>query len=143
MEEHGRRVFENRALRKIFGSKRDEVTEECRKLHNEELCGLYFSRNIILVIKSKIIRYVWLVARMGGRRDAYRVLVDIREGKRPLGRLGVDGRIILKGIFKEWDGEASTRSGSEYGQVASACEGSNAPTSSVKFGGFLDNLRIC
>ena len=45
MEEHGRRVFENRALRKIFGSKRDEVTEECRKLHNEELCGLLLTKH--------------------------------------------------------------------------------------------------
>jgi hypothetical protein len=75
---------------------------------------------------------------MGERREAYRVLVDIREGKRPLGRLGVDERIILKGIFKTWHGEAWTRSGSEYGQMARAFEGSNAPPSSIKCGEFLN-----
>jgi hypothetical protein len=115
MEEHGRRAFENRALREIFGPKRDNVTGEWRRLHNEEHYDLCFSPNIIRVIKSRRNRYVWLVARMGDRREACRVLVDIREGKRPLGRLGVYGRLILKGIFKKWDGEAWTRSGSEYG----------------------------
>ena len=58
MEKHGRRVFENRALRKVFGPKREEVTEEWRKLHNEELYDLYFSPNIIRVVKSRSIRYV-------------------------------------------------------------------------------------
>jgi hypothetical protein len=116
MEEHGRRVFDNRALREIFGPKRDEVTGEWRKLHNEGLYDLYFSPNIIRVIKSRRIRYVWLVARMGDRRDACRFVVDIRKGKRQLGRLGVDGMTILKGIFKKWDGEAWTRSGSENGK---------------------------
>jgi len=52
-EEHRLRVFENRELRKIFGPKRYEVTGELRKLHNEELNGLYFSPNIVRVIKSR------------------------------------------------------------------------------------------
>jgi hypothetical protein len=49
-EEHGSRVFENRVLRRIFGPKRDEVTGERRKLHNEELCDLYSLPSIIRII---------------------------------------------------------------------------------------------
>jgi hypothetical protein len=52
-EEHTLRVFENRVLRRIFGPKRDEVTGEWRKLHNEELCDLYSSSSIIRIIKSR------------------------------------------------------------------------------------------
>jgi len=60
------RVFENRVLRRIFGSKRDEVTGEWRKLHNEELNDLYCSPNIFRVIKSRTIRWAGHVARKGG-----------------------------------------------------------------------------
>jgi hypothetical protein len=55
-EERRLRVFENRALRKIFGPKREKVTRQCRKLHNEELNDLYTSPNIVQVIKSRIMR---------------------------------------------------------------------------------------
>ena len=55
-EERRLRVFENRALRRIFGPKRDEVTGEWRTLHNEELNDLYSSPNIVRVIKSRIMR---------------------------------------------------------------------------------------
>jgi hypothetical protein len=78
-------VFENRVLRKIFGPKRDEVTEEWRRLHNEELNDLYSSSNIIRVMKSRIMRWAGHVARMGDRRGAYRVLVGRSEGRRLLG----------------------------------------------------------
>jgi hypothetical protein len=54
-EENRLRMFENRVLRKIFGPKRDEVTRKWRKLHNEELNGLYCSSNIVRVIKSRIL----------------------------------------------------------------------------------------
>jgi len=64
-EERGLRVFEKRVLR-IFGSKRDEVTGEWRKLHNEELNDLYCSPNFIRVIKSRRMRWAGNVARMGG-----------------------------------------------------------------------------
>jgi hypothetical protein len=72
-------------LRRIFGLKRDEVTGEWRKLLNEELRDLYSSPSIIRIIKLKM-RWVGRVARMGEKRNAYRLLVGKPEGKRPLGR---------------------------------------------------------
>jgi hypothetical protein len=80
------RVFENKVLRRIFGPKRDEVTGEWRRLHNEELYALYSSPNIIRVIKSRRLRWAGHVARMGERRGAYRALVGKPEGRRPLER---------------------------------------------------------
>ena len=80
------RVFENMVLRRIFGSRRDEVTGEWRRLHNEELNDLYSSPNIVPMIKSGRMRWVGHVARMGEERGAYRVLVGKPEGRRPLGR---------------------------------------------------------
>ena len=85
-EERRSRVFENRVLRRIFGAKRDEVTGERRKLHNEELNVLYCSPNIVRVIKSRRMRWAWHVACMGERRGVCRVLMGKPEGKRPLGR---------------------------------------------------------
>jgi hypothetical protein len=85
-EERRLKVFENR-LRRIFGPKRDVVTREWRKQHNEELNDLYSSPNIVRVIKSRRVRWAVHVARMGERRDLYRVLVGKPKGKRPLGKL--------------------------------------------------------
>jgi hypothetical protein len=79
-------VFENMGLRRIFGPKRDEVTGECRRLHNKELYALYSSPNIIRPKKSRRLRWTGYVARMGERRGAYRVLAGKPEGKRPLAR---------------------------------------------------------
>jgi hypothetical protein len=103
-EERRLSVFENRVLRRIFGPKRDEVTGEWRRLHYEELNDLYFSRNIIRFIKSRIMIWAGHVARMGERRSAYRVLVGRREGRRPLGRTMHRWEDILKWIFKKWNG---------------------------------------
>ena len=86
-EERRLRVFENRALSRIFGHKRDEVTWEWRKLHNEELNDLYCSPNIVCVIKSRRMKWAGHVARMVETRGVYRVLVGKPEGKRLPGRL--------------------------------------------------------
>jgi hypothetical protein len=80
-------VFENRVLRRLFGPKRDEIKGEWRKLHNEKLNDLYFSPNIVRVIKSSIMRWAGHVERVGERRGIYRVSVGKPERKRPLGRL--------------------------------------------------------
>ncbi|KAJ4442171.1 hypothetical protein ANN_12037, partial [Periplaneta americana] len=78
---HRLRVFENKVLRKIFGAKRDEVTGECRKLHNAELHTLYSSSDIIRNIKSRRLRWAGHAAGMGESRNAYRVLVGRRREK--------------------------------------------------------------
>jgi hypothetical protein len=80
-------VLENRVLRRIFGPERDEVTEGWRKLHNEELHDLYSLPNIIRMIMSRRMRLAGHIARIGEKRNAYRLLVGNPEGKRPLGRL--------------------------------------------------------
>jgi hypothetical protein len=80
------RLFENVVLRRIFGPMRDEVIREWRKLHNEELNDLYCSPNIAWVIKSRRIGKAGHVARMGEKRDVYRVLVGKPKRKRPLAR---------------------------------------------------------
>jgi len=73
-------------LRRIFGLRRDDVTREWRKLHNEELNDLYSSPDIVRVIKSRRMRWAGHVAHMGERRGAYTVLVGKHEGKRALRR---------------------------------------------------------
>jgi hypothetical protein len=85
-EAHRLRVFENRVLRRIFGPKRDEVTGEWRKLHNEELHILYSSSNIIRQIKSRKMSWAGHVASVGEESNVCRVLIGKPEGKRPLGR---------------------------------------------------------
>jgi hypothetical protein len=79
-------VFKNRVLRKVFGPKRDEVTGEWRKLHNEELNNLYSLPNIVRVVKSRRMRWAEHVARMGVDRGVHRVLVGKPVEKRELGR---------------------------------------------------------
>ena len=80
-EERRLRAFENGVLRRIFRPKRDLVTGEWRKLHNEELSDLCSSSNIVRVIKSRRMRWAGHVARMGERRGVYRVLMGKPEGK--------------------------------------------------------------
>jgi len=85
-EERKLRVFENMVLRRIFGPRRDDVTGDWRRLHNEELNDLYSSPNIVRVINSRRMRWVGYVVHMDEERGMYRVLVGKLEGKRPLGR---------------------------------------------------------
>jgi hypothetical protein len=77
-------VFVNTVFRMMFGPKKDEVTEDWRILRNKKLYGLYTSRNIIRVTKSRRMRWALHVARVGDRRGAYIVLVGRPEGRRPL-----------------------------------------------------------
>jgi hypothetical protein len=101
-KEHRLRVFVNRVLRKICGPKRDEV----RKLHNEELHNLYCSPSIIRIIKSRRMNWTGHVARTGGKRNAYRILVRKVEGKRPLGRPSRRWKDNMRMDHREvgWDG---------------------------------------
>jgi hypothetical protein len=90
------RVFVDRALRRIFRPKRDEVTGEWRILHNEELNDLYSSPNISRVIKSRGMKWAGDVARISGRRRVYRVLVGKPGERNRLEDPHVDGRVILR-----------------------------------------------
>ena len=111
-------MFENVVLRRIFGPRRDEVTGEWRRLHNEELSDLYCSPNNVRVIKSRRMRWAGHVARMGEERCVYRVLVGKPEGKRPLGRprrrwvdnIRMDFQEVGCG-YMDWIGLAQDRDG--------------------------------
>ena len=102
------RVFENRVLRRVFGHKRDEVTGEWRKLHNEELSDLYSLPNIVRVVKSRRMRWAVHVGSMGqGRGVTGFCWANLRE-RDHWGDPDSDGRIILKWIFRKWEGFVGT-----------------------------------
>jgi len=134
-EECRLRVFENRVLRRIFGPMRDKVTREWRKLHTEELNDLFSSPSILWVMDEMDEH----VASMGESRGAYRILVGKPEGERPLGRPGLNGRIILKWIFRNWDVGAWTGSiWLKIGTGGGHFNCGNEPSGSIKYREFLD-----
>jgi hypothetical protein len=113
-EDHRLRVFENRVLRRIFGPKRDEVTEKWRELHDKELRDLYPLPSITGIIKSRRMILAGQVARMGEKRNTYRLLVGKPEGKRPLGRPRhryLDGWILERWGGVKWTGFVRLRTG--------------------------------
>jgi len=101
-EERRPRVSENTVLKRIFWPKRDEVTEEWRKLHSEELNDLYPSPIIVRVIKSRRMRWAGHIEHMGERRGVYWVFMWKPEGKRPLGRPRRRCEDNIK-IFRKWE----------------------------------------
>jgi hypothetical protein len=98
-------VFENRVLRRMFGTKRDEVTGSWRILHNEELRNLYSSPGTIRMIMLRMVRWTGHLAHMGEKRNAYGILVGKPEGKRQLGRPRRRWLDIIKMDLREmgWD----------------------------------------
>jgi len=132
-EERRLRVFENRALRRIFGPRRDEVTSEWRKLHNEELNDLYCSPNIVRVIKSRRMKWAGHVACMGVRRGGCigSWWGNLRE--RALGR----PRSRWKDNIKMDLRKVGCR-GMDWIELVDTCECGNEPSGSVKCGEFLD-----
>jgi hypothetical protein len=94
-------AFENRVLSRIFERKRDVVTGEWRKLHNEELCDFYSSPSIIRIISSRRMRWAGHVARMWKKRNVYRLFVGKPEGKRPLRRPRCRWMDIIKMHLRE------------------------------------------
>jgi hypothetical protein len=95
-------VYENRVLRRIFGSKREELAGGWRRLRNGELRNLFASPNIIRVI----VRYAGYVARIRYMRNAYKILLGISEGKKPLGRPRLRWKYNINIDFREigWEG---------------------------------------
>jgi hypothetical protein len=134
--------FDNRVLRKIFGSRRDQVTGKWRRLHKEKFYAPYSSPNIIWVIKSRKMGWAGRVAYMEDVRNSYRVLVGKPEERRPLEASGVDGRIILKLIFEKYNGgmwrHRLDGSVSDQGQVAGFFECGDRPSGCIKCREFFD-----
>jgi hypothetical protein len=99
-EEHRLRVFENRVLKRIFGPKRVEVMGERRNLRNGELRDLYSSLSLIRIIKQRKMRWAGYVARMGEKRNAYRLLGKSRGKKTTKEDQGGGGWIMLRWILE-------------------------------------------
>jgi len=143
-EERRLRVLEYMVLRRLFGPRRDEVTGECRKRHNEELNDLYSSPNNVQVTKSRRMGWEGHVARQEEGRGVYRVLVGKPDGRRPLGRSRCRWECNIKmGLQKVgcWWVYGLDWTGSGYGQVAGTCECGNEPSGFIKFWELLTSFK--
>jgi hypothetical protein len=134
-EEFRLRVIENRVLRRIFGPKRDEVTGEWSKLHNKKLHDLYSSPNIVWVIKSRRMRWVGHIVQKGRREVCIGFWWGNLRERDHWGDPGLDGRIILRWIFRKWDVVVWTGLG--WLRIET-CECGNEPYGSIKCGEFID-----
>jgi hypothetical protein len=140
-EERRLRVFKNRVLRRVFGPKRDEVTGEWRKLHNEKLNDLYPLPNIVQVVKLRRMRWAGHVVHMGEDRGVHRVLVGKPEGKRPLVRPRCRWEGNIKMDLQEVGGGLDGV-GSGKGQVAGTCGYGEELSSSIIAGNFLTSYKV-
>jgi hypothetical protein len=119
---------------RVFGPKRNAVTKEWRRIHEEERYALYSSKNIITVIKPRRLRWTGHVERMGEKTGAYRVLVGKPEGRRPRRRWEDNIKIDFRTMGRE---HGLDRYGSGWGQVAGSCECRNECSESKNAGKFL------
>jgi hypothetical protein len=115
----------------------NRVTGEWRKLHNEELNDLYSLPNIVRVVKSRRMTWAGHVARMGEGRVVHRVLVGKPEGWHRWGHPDVDGRIILRWIFRTWEGVGGTG----WIGLRIGTGGGNELSGSMNAGNFLTSCK--
>jgi hypothetical protein len=138
-DERRLRVYENRVLRRVFGPKRDEVTGEWKKLHNEERNGLYSLPNIVRVVKSRRMRWAGHVVHMGEVRGVHRVLMGKPDGKRPLGRPRRRWEDNIKMDLQEVGGGRGDWMG---GQMAGTCGCGEGLSGSINAGNFLTSCKV-
>jgi hypothetical protein len=133
-------VLENSALKRIFGSKRDEVMEGCRKLHTKKLHNLYSSPSIITMISSRRMREAGHVPSIEEKWNAYGILVGKPEGKRPLGRPRFRHEANIKMDLQEvgWGRMECTGLAHDRVQWRVFCEHSNEHSGSIKRWGILE-----
>jgi hypothetical protein len=132
-------VFENREIKMIYGTKKNEVAGEWKRLQNKELYYLYYSPNNIRVIKIKKNVMGRICSMYGSRKVAYKVRVGGPEEKKPFGRPGHKWEDNIKMVLQEVDEGMDMIDLAQYtGQVAGSCECGNEPLCSIKCGKFLE-----